>query len=73
MVQVKNSEDREEIVVGDSLATHYVEGIWVDDLLAERTRAEVGSLRDIENLGQRGFANGAAINGPKAPEDSEEG
>jgi hypothetical protein len=72
MVEIENAENIEEIVVRDSLCAHGADGVGVDDLLAERAGAEVGTLRDVEDLGERGFADRAAIDGPEAAEDTEE-
>ena len=49
------------------------EGVRVDDLLAEGAAGEVGPLRDVEDGGAGGFADGAAVDGPEAAEDPEEG
>lgn len=73
MVEIKNAENIEEIVVRDSLCTHGADGIRVDNLLAERAGTEVGSLGDVEDLGEGWFADCAAVDGPEAAEDAEEG
>jgi hypothetical protein len=72
MVEIENAENIEEIVVRDSLCAHGADGVGVDDLLAERAGAEVGTLRDVEDLGERWFADCATIDGPEAAKDTEE-
>ena len=42
-------------------------------MLAEGAAGEVGALRDVEDIGVRGFFNGAAVDGPETAEDAEEG
>lgn len=34
MVEIEDTEDGEEVCIGDSFAAHDAEGIWVNDLLA---------------------------------------
>ena len=64
-------EDGEKVIVCDAFAAHNSQGVGINDLLAEGARAEVGPLRDVENLGKRGFADHAAVDGPEATEDAE--
>lgn len=59
--------------VGDALGAHVAEGVRVDDLLAEGAAGEVRPLWDVEDVRVGGFADGAAVYGPKAAEDAEEG
>ena len=70
---VDGFEPLEEVRVGGSLGAHLPEGVWVDDLLAEAAAGEVGALGDVEDGGVGGFADGAAVDGPEAAEDAEEG
>lgn len=64
MIEIEDGEDGEEVVVGYAFAAHGAEGIGVDDLLTEGSCAEVGSLWNVENLGEWWFADRAAIHGP---------
>lgn len=73
MAEVEDAEDGEEVGVGYSLGAHDAEGVGVDDLLAEGARGEVGSLGHVEDLREGGFADCAAVDGPEAAEDAEEG
>jgi hypothetical protein len=73
MIEIENAKNIEEIVVCDSLCAHGADGIWVDDLLAERARTEVRSLGHVEDLRKWWFADCAAIDRPEATENSEEG
>lgn len=72
MVEVEDAEDGKEVVISDALATHDAQGVRVDDLLAEGACAEVGSLGDVEDLGEWWFADGAAVHRPQTSEDAEE-
>jgi len=65
-------EDGEEVHIGDFAAVHVAQGVWIDDLLAEGAAGEIGALRDVEDVGVRGFVDGAAVNRPEATEDAEE-
>lgn len=71
MIEVENAEDGEEIVVGYSFAAHGAEGIGVDDLLAERAGAKVGSLGDVEDLSEGRLAHCTPVDGPEAAENAE--
>lgn len=62
-----------EVRVCRFFAVHVAQGVRVDDLLAQAPAGEVRALRDVEDVGVRGFAHGAAVNGPEAAEDAEEG
>jgi len=73
VVEVEDAKDGEEVVVGYSLGAHDAEGVGVDDLLAEGARGEVGSLGDVEDLREGGFTDCAAVDGPEAAKDAEEG
>ena len=72
MVEVKDAEDFEEVGIGDALTAHNAERIWVDDLLTKRASREIRTLRDIEDLREGRFADGAAVDGPQAAKDAEE-
>ena len=70
---VDGGEVAVQVGVCGSLGAHLPEGVRVDDLLAEGAAGEVGSLGDVEDGGVGGFADGAAVDGPEAAEDAEEG
>lgn len=69
---VDGVEPAEQIGVGDVLGAHLAQAVGVDDLLAEGTAAEVGPLRDVEDVAVGWFVHGAAVDGPQAAEDAEE-
>ncbi len=73
MVEVEDAEDVKEVAVRDAFAAHVAERIRVDDLLAQRAGAKIWALGDVEDLGEGGFADCAAIDGPETAEDTEEG
>lgn len=66
----------EEVGVRDAAGAHLPGGVRVDELLAEGPAGEeVGPLRDVGDVGAGagGAADGAAVDGPEAAEDAEEG
>ena len=70
---VDGLEPTEEVRIRDALGAHLPYGIRVDDLLAEGAAGEVGPLRDVEDGAVGRFADGAAVDGPQAAEDAEQG
>ncbi len=52
---------------------HSAHSVRVDDLLAEGAAREIRPLRDVENVGEGRLVDGAAVDGPEAAEDAEEG
>lgn len=68
-----DGEDLVQVCVGDVLGAHFADAIWVDDLLAKGAAGEVWALGDVEDFVVAGFLDGAAVDGPEAAEDTEEG
>ncbi len=62
-----------EVGVRDALGAHVPDRVRVDELLAQGPAREVGPLRDVEDGSVRRFAHRAAVDGPEAAEDAEEG
>lgn len=63
-----------KVRVRDAPGAHLPQGVRVRDLLAQRPAREIGPLRDVEDGRVRRFADGAAaVDGPEAAEDAEEG
>lgn len=73
VLEAKDLEDIEEIVVRDGLGPHLAERVGVDDLLAEGATGEIGALGDVEDGVEGRLIDGAAVNGPETAEDTEEG
>ena len=71
--QSKNLEDVKEVSVSDAAGAHLAQRVGVDDLLAERAARQVRSLGDVEDGAEGGLVDGAAVDGPQAAEDAEEG
>lgn len=70
---VDGREVGEEVGVGDVFGAHLAEGVRVDELLAQGAAGEVGALRDVEDGVGGGFVHRAAVDGPQATKDAEEG
>lgn len=73
MCDIDRGQPVQQIGVCDALGAHLPHAVRVDDLLAEGAAGEVGALRDVEDGGGGGFVHGAAVDGPEAAEDAEEG
>lgn len=73
VLEVEEAEDGEEVLVCDAAGAHLAERVWVDDLLAERAAGEVGPLGEVEDCVKGGFVDDAAVDGPEAAKDAEEG
>lgn len=77
--QVGDADGREvgeEVGVRDAAGAHLAGRVRVDELLAEGAAGEeVGALGDVGDVGAgaSGAADGAAVDGPEAAEDAEEG
>ena len=73
VLEVEDAQDAHEIGVGDVLGAHGADSVGVDDLLAEGAAREVWALGDVEDVAEGGLVDGAAVDGPEAAEDAEEG
>ncbi len=69
---VDGVEPVQQVGVGDVLGAHLAQAVGVDDLLTEGAAAEVGPLRDVEDVAVWRFVHCAAVDGPQAAEDAEE-
>jgi hypothetical protein len=73
ILEVEDAQNGEKVSVGDALGAHSADAVGVDDLLTEGAAGEVGALGDVEDIGEGGLVDGAAVYGPETAEDAEEG
>lgn len=73
VLEVEDLEDGEQVGVADALGAHGAQAVRVDDLLAQGSPREVGTLRDVKDVGKGRLVDGAAVDGPETAEDAEEG
>lgn len=72
VIDVKQLQDPEQIIVRDPSLGHSLTRVRVDDLVAECSEGQVWSLRNICELARRGFRDRATIDRPQATKNSEQ-
>ncbi|KAI3487477.1 hypothetical protein L1887_48581 [Cichorium endivia] len=72
VLDLQHAQNVQQVLVGLAARTHLLRRVWVNDLVSERAEREVGTLRDVGELGRGWLLDRAAVHGPETTEDAEE-
>jgi len=65
-------EDALQVLIRNPLGPHVGDGMRIDNLVTESALREVGTLRDVEDLVNRGLVDLSTEEGPELTENAEE-